>query len=180
MGFSSQDDLINEITANGKFQYDVRFKTISTAQVAGFWSHLGVFNGSEPASAYAGSSLTFVPTDDTWADGAWQHGGDVSASTKHFLYAGANIVAAAGAPWFLLVVDQVGYVPITSTDVTGTSSRVITMTAIAGTSAKVDRYPSGVGLRAFFSTSLEISSTVALTGLKLPPLRRESLRLLTR
>ncbi len=154
MGFSSQDDLINEITANGKFQYDVRFKTISTAQVAGFWSHLGVFNGSEPASAYAGSSLTFVPTDDTWADGAWQHGGDVSASTKHFLYAGANIVAAAGAPWFLLVVDQVGYVPITSTDVTGTSSRVITMTAIAGTSAKVDRYPAGVGLRAFFSTEV--------------------------
>lgn len=154
MGFSSQDDLISEITANGQFQYDVRFKTISTAQVAAFWTNLGVFAGSEPASAYPGTSLTFVPTDDTWADGAFQHGGDVSAMTKHFLYAGANIVAAAGAPWFLLAVDQVGYVPITTTDVTGTTGRTITMTPIAATTAKVDRYPNGVGLRAFFSTEV--------------------------
>lgn len=154
MGFSSQDDLISEITANGQFQYDVRFKTISTAQVAAFWTNLGVFAGSEPASAYAGTSLTFVPTDDTWADGSFQHGGDVSAMTKHFLYAGANIVAAAGAPWFLLAVDQVGYVPITGADVTGTTGRTITMTPIAATTAKVDRYPNGVGLRAFFSTEV--------------------------
>lgn len=154
MGFSSQDDLINEVTTNGKFQYDIRSKTISTAQVAAFWTNLGVFSGSEPASTYAGTSLTFVPTDDTWADGAWQHGGNVSTDTKHFLYAGANIVAAAGAPWFLMAVDQVGYVPITGTDVTGTGSRTITMTPIAATSAKVDRYPNGVGLRAFFSTEV--------------------------
>ena len=154
MGFSSQDDLINEVTTNGKFQYDIRSKTISTAQVAAFWTNLGVFSGSEPASTYAGTSLTFVPTDDTWADGAWQHGGDVSTDTKHFLYAGANIVAAAGAPWSLMAVDQVGYVPITGTDVTGTGSRTITVTPIAATSAKVDRYPNGVGLRAFFSTEV--------------------------
>lgn len=154
MGFTSQDDLINEVTNNGKFQYDVRFKTISTAQVAAFWTNLGVFSGSEPASAYAGTSLTFVPTDDTWADGSWQHGGDVSPDTKHYLYAGANIVAAAGAPWFLMAVDQVGYVPITSTDVTGTGSRTITMTPIGSSGAKVDRYPNGVGLRAYFSTEV--------------------------
>ena len=154
MGFSSQDDLLDEVTNNGKFQYDIRNKTISTAQVAAFWTNLGVFAGSEPASTYAGTSLTFVPTDDTWADGAWQHGGDVSTDTKHFLYAGANIVAAAGAPWFLLAVDQVGYVPITSTDVTGTTGRTITMTPISNTAAKVDRYPNGVGLRAFFSTEV--------------------------
>jgi hypothetical protein len=153
MGFSSQDDLLAEVSA-GKFQYDVRFKTISTAQVAAFWTNLGVFAGSEPASAYPGTSLTFVPTDDTWADGAFQHGGDVSPDTKHFLYGGANIVAAAGAPWFLLAVDQVGYVPITGADVTGTSGRTITMTPISNTSAKVDRYPNGVGLRAFFSTEV--------------------------
>ena len=154
MGWTSQDDLINDVTSNGQFQYDVRFKTISTAQVAAFWTNLGVFAGSEPASAYPGTSLTFVPTDDTWADGAFQHGGDVSTMTKHFLYAGANIVAAAGAPWFLMAVDQVGYVPITGTDVTGTTGRTITMTPIAATAAKVDRYPNGVGLRAFFSTEV--------------------------
>jgi hypothetical protein len=154
MGFASQDDLINEVSTNGKFDYAIRNKTISTAQVAAFWTNLGVFAGSEPASAYPGTSLTFVPTDDTWADGAWPHGGDVSPDTKHFLYAGANIVAAAGAPWFLLAVDQVGYVPITGADVTGTTGRTITMTPIAATAAKVDRYPNGVGLRAFFSTEV--------------------------
>jgi len=154
MGFTSQDNLIDDVTNLGQFQYDVRFKTISTAQVAGFWTNLGVFAGSEPASAYAGTSLTFVPTDDTWADGAWQHGGDVSPMTKHYLYAGANIVAAAGAPWFLLAVDQIGYVPITGADVTGTGSRTITMTPIGSSGAKVDRYPNGVGLRAFFSTEV--------------------------
>lgn len=154
MGFSSQDQLIDKVTNDGQFQYDVRFKTISTAQVAAFWTNLGVFAGSEPASAYPGTSLTFVPTDDTWADGAWQHGGDVSAATKHFLYGGANIVAAAGAPWFLMAVDQVGYVPITGADVTGTTGRTITMTPIAETAAKVDRYPNGVGLKAFFSTEV--------------------------
>lgn len=154
MGWTSNDALIDDVTNNGQFQYDVRFKTISTAQVAAFWTNLGVFAGSEPASAYPGTSLTFVPTDDTWADGAWQHGGDVSALTKHFLYAGANIVAAAGAPWFLMAVDQIGYVPITGTDVTGTGSRTITMTAIGSSAAKVDRYPNGVGLRAFFSTEV--------------------------
>lgn len=154
MGFTSQDDLISSVTVDEQFQYDVRFKTISTAQVAAFWTNLGVFAGSEPASAYPGTSLTFVPTDDTWADGAWQHGGDVASLTKHFLYAGANIVAAAGAPWFLLAVDQVGYVPITGADVTGTTSRTITMSAISNTAAKVDRYPNGKGLRAFFSTEV--------------------------
>jgi hypothetical protein len=154
MGFTSQDNLIDDVTNLGQFQYDVRFKTISTAQVAGFWTNLGVFSGSEPASAYPGTSLTFVPTDDTWVDGAWQHGGDVSPDTKHYLYAGANIVAAAGAPWFLMAVDQVGYVPITGADVTGTTGRTITMTAIGSSGAKVDRYPNGVGLRAYFSTEV--------------------------
>ena len=82
MGFTSQDDLISSVTVDEQFQYDVRFKTISTAQVAAFWTNLGVFAGSEPASAYPGTSLTFVPTDDTWADGAWQHGGAVASLTK--------------------------------------------------------------------------------------------------
>lgn len=153
MTFASQDALISDITA-GQSQFSVRFKTISTAQVAGFWTNLDVFAGDTPAKTYAGASLTFVPTDDTWSEGAWQHGGNVSAETKHFITAGANIIAAAGAPWYLMAVDQVGYVPITSTDVTGTGSRTITMTAISNTGATVDRYANGAGLRAYFSTEV--------------------------
>ncbi len=154
MGFSSQDDLITQITTNGKYGRIDYNKTTAVAGVAGTWTDLGTAAGSIPANTYAGTSLTFVATDDTWSEGAIYHGGDVSTATKHFLNASASVFAAAGAPWILMCVDQVGYVPITGTDVTGTTGRTITMTPISNTSAKVDRYPNGAGLRAYFSTEV--------------------------
>lgn len=155
MGFTSQDDLINQLTVNGKTDLVTFQKTTDTAaNVASTWRDMGTWPGSVPASTYAGTSLTFVPTDDTWNEGAIYHGGDVSPATKHFLTAGGTVVGAAGAPWFIMCVDQVGYVPITGADVTGTTGRTITMTAIGNSAAKVDRYPYGVGLRAYFSTEV--------------------------
>lgn len=154
MGFTSQDDLINQITVNGKVGRLDYNKTTAVAGVAGTWTDLGTATGTVPASTYAGTSLTFVATDDTWSEGAPYHGGDVAAATKHFLNASASVFAAAGSPWILMCVDQVGYVPITGADVTGTGSRTITMTPISNTGAKVDRYANGVGLRAYFSTEV--------------------------
>ena len=158
MGFTSQDDLINQITTNGKYGRIDYNKTTAVAGVAGTWTDLGTATGSTPADTYAGTSLTFVATDDTYSGGAVYHGGDVSTATKHFLNASASVFAAVGAPWILMCVDQVGYVPITGADVTSTTSRTITMTAISNTLAKVDRYANGAGLRAYFS------SEVAPTG----------------
>ena len=154
MGFSSQDDLLNQITVNGKYGRIDYNKTTAVAGVAGTWTDLGTATGSTPADAYAGTSLTWVDTDDTYSGGAVYHGGDVATATKHFLNASAYVFAAAGAPWVLMCVDQVGYVPITGADVTGTTSRTITMTAISNTAAKRDRYPNGAGLRAYFSTEV--------------------------
>lgn len=154
MGFTSQDDLLNQMTVNGKTGRIDYQKTTVVAGVAGTWTDLGTATGSVPVDAYAGTSLTFVATDDTYSGGAVYHGGDVSTATKHFLNASGYVFAAAGAPWVLMCVDQIGYVPITSTDVTGTGSRTITMTAISNTGAKVDRYANGVGLRAYFSTEV--------------------------
>lgn len=150
MGFTSQDDLLNQITVNGKYGRIDYNKTTGVAGVAGSWTDLGPFTGSTPADAYAGTSLTFVATDDTYSGGAVYHGGNVTTATKHFLNASATVFAAAGAPWILMCVDQVGYVPITSTDVTGTGSRVVTMTALNSSS----RWPDGKGLRAYFSTEV--------------------------
>jgi hypothetical protein len=150
MGFSSQDDLITQITTNGKYGRIDYQKTTPVAGVAGTWTDLGMATGSIPANTYAGTSLTFVATDDTWSEGAIYHGGNVSAATKHFLNASASVFAAAGAPWILMCVDQVGYVPITSTDVTGTGIRTVTMTALTSGS----RWPDGKGLRAYFSTEV--------------------------
>jgi hypothetical protein len=147
MGFSSQDDLITQITSNGKFGRIDYQKTTAVAGVAGTWTDLGTATGSVPADTYAGTSLTFVATDDTYSGGAIYHGGNVTTATKHFLNASASVFAAAGAPWILMCVDQVGYVPITGADVTGTTSRTVTMTALNSGS----RWPDGKGLRAYFS-----------------------------
>lgn len=150
MGFTSLDDLLNQVSVNGKYgRVDVT-KTTPVAGVAGTWTDLGMSTGFPPVNTYAGTSLTFVPTDDTWNEGAVYHGGNVSTATKHFLNASATVFAAAGAPWVLMCVDQVGYVPITGADVTGTTERTITMTALNGTS----RWPNGKGLRAYFSTEV--------------------------
>lgn len=149
MGFTSQDDLINQITTNGKIGKALYNKTTGVAGVAGTWTDLSVFNGFPAADTYAGTSLTYVPTDET-SLGALPHGGDVSTATKHVIGAAANLLAAAGAPWVLLCVDQLGYVPITGADVTGTSGRTVTMTALDGSA----RYPRGEGSRLYFSTEV--------------------------
>lgn len=150
MGFASHDALVNAITVDGQYGRIDYQKTTPVAGVAGTWTDLGMATGSIPANTYAGTSLTFVPTDDTWGEGAIYHGGNVSTATKHFLNASASVFAAAGAPWILMCVDQVGYVPITSTDVTGTGIRTVTMTALNSGS----RWPDGKGLRAYFSTEV--------------------------
>lgn len=149
MGWTSQDNLIDDISNNGQIGNQQFFKTTGVAGVGGYWTDLAVSAGFPVADTYAGASLTFVATDDT-STGAIYHGGNVSTATKHFLNCGASITAAAGAPWFLMCVDQLGYVPITGADVTSTTSRTITMTEL-GASA---RYPYGAGCRAYFSTEV--------------------------
>jgi hypothetical protein len=159
MGFSSQDDLTTQITTNGKFLRHDYNKLIVTAQVAGSWHDLGALGGypfadtATPGNNYAGTSLTYVATTDTSTlpSPIW-HGGNVSTATKHIL----NVMAlcgpaAAGAPWVLMLVDQLGYVRIqgaSSADVTGTGLRTVTMTALNAGS----RYPYGEGSRCYFST----------------------------
>jgi hypothetical protein len=149
-GFSSQDDLITQITTNGRYGRVDYNKTTVIAGVGGTWTDLGTGTGTLPANTYAGTSLTFVATDDTWSEGALYHGGNVSTATKHFLNASAMVNAAAGAPWILMCVDQVGYVPITGADVTGAGEKTITMTALTSGS----RWPDGKGLRAYISSEV--------------------------
>jgi hypothetical protein len=150
MGWTSQDNLIDDITNNGQVGDVVYQKTITPAQVAGTWSDLTVFAGYPVADSYAGTSLTYVATDES-STGALPHGGNVSTATKHFLNAASNVVGAtAGPPFVLMCVDQLGYVPITGADVTGTGIRTITMTALGGGA----RYANGEGCRAYFSTEV--------------------------
>lgn len=186
MGFASQDDLLNQITVNGRFLRHDTNKLIATAQVAGSWHDMGALAGFPVANAtatnnYAGTSLTYVATSDTSTDPAGiYHGGNVSTLTKHILNVMAMCgPAAAGAPWVLMLVDQLGYVRIqgaSSADVTSTASRTITMTALDGSA----RYPNGAGSRLYFSSlvapatggpnisALTYTNTAGTTGRTMP------------
>ena len=149
MGFASQDALTSAITVDGKTDGFIYQKNFAAAAVAGHWHHLINSAGTPPAATFGGAELTFTATDDTWSEGALQHGGDKSPDTKHLIALGGSIVAAAGAPWFVLPIDLVGYAKLTTTNVSTAGAKTITMTPISNTAAKVDRYPNGVGLRMF-------------------------------
>lgn len=158
MGWTSQDDLIDELTNNGKGDMVVTTKTLASAGTAGAWTLLAGHAGYPPAATFTGSDLTYVPTDDTWSEGTIYTGGDVSPSTKHFLSAGAACVAAAGAPWYVMAIDLVGFVPLSGTNVSTTGTKTVTMTALSNTGSKGDRYPNGQGLRLFVAADTALGA----------------------
>lgn len=149
MGWTSQDDLINQLTNNGKGDTVVTTKTLSSAGTAGAWTLLAGHPGYPVAATFTGTDLTYVPTDDTWSEGTIYTGGDVAPGTKHFLSGGAACVAAAGAPWYVMAIDLVGFVPLSGTNVSTTGTKTVTMTALGSGGGKGDRYPNGEGLRLF-------------------------------
>ena len=158
MGWTSQDDLINQITTNGKYGNAFYNKTLSSAGTAGHWTLLAGHTGYPAAATFAGTDLTYVATDDTWGEGALSHGGNVSTATKHFLGAGATCVAAAGAPWYIMAIDLVGYVPLSGTNVSTTGTKTVTMTALGSGGGTGDRYANGEGLRMFVAADTALGA----------------------
>jgi hypothetical protein len=150
MPFTSQDQLINAISS-GNTDGIVFQKTMVAAGTAGAWYDLNTSAGTVPAATFGGAEATFVATDNTWTEGAIPIGDQTAPITKHLLNCGASIVAAAGAPWFVQLVDMVGYAKLTTTNVSTTGVKTITMTPIGSTAANVDRYPNGAGLRVYVS-----------------------------
>jgi hypothetical protein len=158
MGFTSQDDLITQLTNNGKGDIVLSSKTLAAAQIAGTWTLMAGHAGYPPAATFTGADLTYVPTDDTWSEGTLYTGGDVAPATKHFLSAGAAVVAAAGAPWYLMAIDLVGFVPLSGTNVSTTGTKTVTMKALANSGSKGDRYPNGQGLRLFVAADTALGA----------------------
>lgn len=158
MGYTSQDDLINQLTTNGKGDMAYTSKTLTSTGTAGAWTLLSGNAGMPVAATFTGTDLVYVPTDDTWAEGTIYTGGDKSPATKHFLSAGASCVAAAGAPWFIMAIDLVGFVPLSGTNVSTTGTKTVTMTALSNTASKGDRYPNGEGLRLFVAADTALGA----------------------
>jgi hypothetical protein len=147
MGWTSHDDMINQMTVNGKADSHIYQKTLVAAGTAGHWQHLLTSAGNIPAATFGGAEATYVETTNAWAEGALPIADQTLPATKHLTTAGASVIAAAGAPWFVQLIDLHGYAKLTTTNVSTTGAKVITMTPIAAGASTYDRYPNGDGLR---------------------------------
>lgn len=151
-GFTSQDDLINQVSTNGKFyRADWQKSTFATtAHTAGLWYSLFRGGGNPAADTIlgTGTNLAFQALTDTTTNATGiKHGGNVGGGTgyKHLLNAAAQTAAATTAPCVLMLVDLLGFYPITS---------VTTITAqTLNNSVGLPRYTDGAGVQAFLTPS---------------------------
>ena len=142
MAFSSFDDLINEMSTNGKFnRYDFT-KTSVVTHAVGRWYDMSLENGLPVANPYTAetTNLKFRALYDTDGMGMW-HGGNVSPDTKHIVNIGAFGNTATSVPSVLQLVDVLGYYPITT--VTTTTAQTLNNTVT------LPRYADGAGVRAY-------------------------------
>ena len=151
-GFTGQDDLINQVSTNGKFYRSDWQKSsfATTAHTAGLWYSLQRGGGNPAADTIlgTGTNLAFQQlSDSVAAAGGIPHGGNVGGGTgyKHLLNAAAQTAAATTAPCVLMLVDLLGFYNITSVTTTGAQTLNNTVT--------LPRYTDGAGVQAFVTPS---------------------------
>jgi len=162
-GFSSLDDFINEMTVNSKFvRTDWNKNALpTTVQVAGMWYDLACGPGNPGSdTAYgSGTNKAFQAlTDASTTSPGIQHGGDVSPDTKHIVNASSFSAAATSMPAVFMLVDRLGYYPITTTTTTG--DQALDNTTVFPTG----RHTSGAGLRAYVTCSSGAATTAMGAG----------------
>lgn len=151
-GFASTDDMINQISTNGKF-YRADWQKSSfatTAHTAGLWYSLFRGGGNPAADTIlgTGTNLAFQAlTDATAGATGIPHGGNIGGGTgyKVLLNAAAQTAAATTAPCVLMLVDLLGFYPVTSVTTTGAQTLNNTVT--------LPRYTDGAGVQAFITPS---------------------------
>jgi len=136
-GFSSLDDFVNETTVNGK-SLDIDFNKLThavTAQVAGEWYCLFHAAGNPTNGVLSGGTNKSFQSLCEESTGAIRHGGSVSPDTKHLTFAQIVTSAATANPSNFLLVDLLGFYPLTTVTTTGDQATVHsdTFTANAGT-----------------------------------------------
>lgn len=98
-GFTSYDDLIQEVSNNGKKYRNEWSKSHTTAGVANNYYDLWPVGGNPAVGAYGGAAFTAVQKSDATAGSIW-HDGNKSTDTKHLLSAYAT--ASANTPTVFL------------------------------------------------------------------------------
>lgn len=144
-GFSSMDDIVSEISSNGKFlRVDWNKNMLpTTAAVAGEWSCLARGGGNPAADSLynTGSNLTFQAVSDTTSNAnGIRNGGSVAPDYKHIVGASSFSAAATSMPSVLMMIDLVGFYRVTSVttfpaaqSMTNTLGQTSTFTADAST-----------------------------------------------
>jgi hypothetical protein len=145
MGWTSQDDFINEVSNNGKFnRADWNKITGASAYTAGRWYDFSGLGGFPVANAWAGTALAWTSCNESAGNGTqifgMPHGGNVSTDTKHVLNVSALTGVATGVPGVLMLVDLQGYWP-------GISLNSAVAQTLTGTPTL--RYSNGAGCRLF-------------------------------
>lgn len=171
-GYTSQDDLIQEVSANGKF-WRADWNKLTHAvgvQAAGTWYALPHSTGNPGAMTLGavGTNLAFHNANDRLA-GSIQHGGDVLPDYKHILNASAFSAAATTMPMVAMLVDMLGWYPVTTTTTTGNQALVNskTFTCTAATPAVLTiaawDIQEGTPLRLTTTTTLPAGLSLATT-----------------
>lgn len=168
-GFASLDELISEMTANGKFRRADWNKLTHavTAQVAGSWYALPHATGNPGAMTLGavGTNLAFHNANDRLA-GAIPHGGDVSPDFKSILNASAFSAAATSMPAIFMLVDMIGWYPVTTTTTTGNqalvSSKTFTATAATPTVLTIAAWDIQEGTPLQFTTTTTLPAGLSL------------------
>lgn len=151
-GFTSQDDMITAISTLGQsYRTDWQKSSFATtAHTAGLWYSLFRGGGNPGADTIlgTGANLAFQAlTDSTTNATGIPHGGNVGGGTgyKVLLNAAAQTAAATTAPCVLMLVDLLGFYPITTVTTTGAQTLNNTVT--------LPRYTTGAGVQAFITPS---------------------------
>lgn len=155
MGFSSMDDLVNEVTSNSKFlRTDFNKQTGTSAFTAGRWYDWSNTVGYPVANAFAGTSLTWTSCNESTGNGTQifglPNGGNVSPDTKHLVNVSAITSIATGVPSQLMLVDLQGYWP-------GISNNTTSAQTLTGTPTL--RYTNGAGCRLYYVATAAIGAT---------------------
>lgn len=161
-GYTSQDDLINEITANGKFKRADWNKLTHavTAQVAGSWYALMHATGNPGAMTLGvvGTNLAWHSAHDRMA-GSIYHGGDVMPDFKNLLNASGFSAAATTMPAIFMLVDMLGWYPVTTTTTTGNQALINSRTFTADT-ADLITLQAGWDIQDYTAVRLTTSGTL--------------------
>jgi hypothetical protein len=163
-GFSSLDDLVNQVTTNNKFfraDWNKNHATAGTV-IAGSWQCLAGGAGNPPANTqFGGTTLIPQPCYDfgTTAGGI-QHGGFVNVAGDGFkvlLNASAFSAAATSVPAVMMLVDMLQVIPLAN----ATISTVGTKTILSGETVT---FSSSSGLLMTTTTDFPTYTAVSFTN----------------